>query len=82
MKTPRNLSGNDLIKLLKKKFGYKVTRQVGSHIRCTSFIKDEQHHITIPNHDPLKIGTLSAILEDIANRHNLTKQQLVEKLFK
>lgn len=55
---------------------------MGSHIRCTSFIKDEQHHITIPNHDPLKIGTLSAILEDIANRHNLTKQQLVEKLFK
>lgn len=59
MKIPRDLSGQELIKKLKK-FGYIPTRQVGSHIRLSTTVKGE-HHITIPNHDYLKIGTLSII---------------------
>ena len=59
MKLPRNVSAQDLIKG-SKQFGYEVTRQTGSHIRLTTQ-QNGQHHITIPNHDPLKIGTLSAI---------------------
>ncbi|NYE57789.1 putative RNA binding protein YcfA (HicA-like mRNA interferase family) [Carboxydothermus ferrireducens DSM 11255] len=35
-----------------------VTRQTGSHIRLTTTLKGE-HHVTIPLHDPLKIGTLN-----------------------
>ncbi|WP_175404116.1 type II toxin-antitoxin system HicA family toxin [Mucilaginibacter sp. PPCGB 2223] len=34
MKTPRNLSAQDLIKMLAK-HGYQVTRQKGNHIRLT-----------------------------------------------
>jgi predicted RNA binding protein YcfA (HicA-like mRNA interferase family) len=54
-KLPRDLSAKDLIKKLRK-LGYKKTRQVGSHIRITT---DEGgiHHITIPEHNPLRIGT-------------------------
>ena len=62
MKLPRDISGGELAKLLKK-FGYTAVRQSGSHIRLTTFQKGE-HHLTIPQHDPLKIGTLSAILSD------------------
>ena len=80
MKLPRDISGQDLIRYLKK-FGYEVTRQSGSHIRLTT-AKQGEHHITIPNHNPLKIGTLSSILTDIANHFNLSKDQLIMELFK
>lgn len=80
MKLPRNISGQDLIKYLKV-YGYEVTRQSGSHIRLTT-TKNGEHHITIPNHNPLKIGTLSSILSDIAAHFNLSKDQLITELFK
>ncbi len=80
MKLPRDISGQDLIRYLKK-FGYEVTRQSGSHIRLTT-VKQGEHHITIPNHNPLKIGTLSSILTDIANHFNLSKDQFITELFK
>jgi predicted RNA binding protein YcfA (HicA-like mRNA interferase family) len=79
MRIPRDISGQDLIKYLKH-YGYMVTRQTGSHIRITTEQKG-QHHITIPNHDPLKIGTLSSIIADIAEHFGKTKNQLLEELF-
>jgi predicted RNA binding protein YcfA (HicA-like mRNA interferase family) len=48
MKIPRDLSSGNFIKLLEK-FGYKITRQTGSHIRLTSSFKEKEHHITIPD---------------------------------
>jgi len=65
MKTPRNLSAQNLIKILSK-YGYETTRQKGSHIRLTRNSAEREHHITIPNHDPLRLGTLSSILNDVA----------------
>ena len=79
MKIPRDLSGSDLIKLLKK-HGFEPTRQSGSHIRLTTQ-KEGEYHITIPNHSPLKIGTLSAILSDIALHLKMTKEELMQELF-
>jgi predicted RNA binding protein YcfA (HicA-like mRNA interferase family) len=78
-KIPRNLSGRELIKKLKK-LGYQQTRQVGSHIRLTTKEKGV-HHITIPEHDPIKIGTLSNILKDIASHFEITKEELIDHLF-
>jgi hypothetical protein len=40
-----------------------------------------QHHITIPAHDPLKIGTLGAILGEVAMHLKLTREELLERLF-
>ncbi|MBU3663178.1 MAG: type II toxin-antitoxin system HicA family toxin [Bacteroidetes bacterium] len=78
MKLPRNVSAQDLIKG-SKKLGYEVTRQTGSHIRLTTH-QNGQHHITIPNHDPLKIGTLSAILSDIASHFGISKEEVIETI--
>jgi predicted RNA binding protein YcfA (HicA-like mRNA interferase family) len=79
MKIPRDLTGDGLIKLLSK-YNYKVTRQSGSHIRLTTQLNGE-HHITIPNHSPIKIGTLSAIINEIAIHFRKTKDELMHELF-
>jgi len=79
MKIPRGLSGSDLIRSLKM-LGYDQTRQSGSHIRLTTTLNGT-HHITVPYHDPLKIGTLSAILSDIAAHFKISKEELINKLF-
>jgi predicted RNA binding protein YcfA (HicA-like mRNA interferase family) len=57
-----------------------VSRQKGSHIRLTCKFPQE-HHITIPNHDPIKVGTLSGILTDIAVSRNQTKEDLITEIF-
>jgi len=79
MKLPRDITGNDLAKALGK-LGYHVTHQTGSHIRLTTN-ENGEHHLTIPAHNPLKIGTLSAILSDIESHHKLTREMLLEYLF-
>ena len=78
-KIPRDITGSELIKIIGK-FGYQITRQTGSHIRLTT-TENGIHHITVPNHSPLKIGTLSNILSDIAEHFQISKKELLEKLF-
>lgn len=79
MKLPRNLSGAQLIKALEQ-IGYQASRQAGSHVRLTC-LHPTEHHLTVPLHDPLRIGTLSAILADAASHHGMTRETLVSKLF-
>ena len=79
MRLPRDLSGSDLVKRLDR-LGYHVTRQTGSHIRLTSTAHGE-HHITVPRHDPLRIGTLAAVLDAVAVHHGLSRDALLERLF-
>jgi predicted RNA binding protein YcfA (HicA-like mRNA interferase family) len=78
-KIPRDLTGYELSKIIGQ-FGYEITRQSGSHIRLTTK-ENGIHHVTIPNHRPLRIGTLSNILSDIADHFQLSKKELLEKLF-
>lgn len=79
MKIPRDLSGAELVKRLGR-LGYVTTRQTGSHIRLTSTVRG-LHHITLPNHDPLKVGTLAAILASVAAHHGINRDELLHKLF-
>jgi len=79
-KIPRDISGFELIKILGKHYQYKATRQSGSHIRLTSFINGE-HHITIPNHNSIRVGTLSSILSDIALYLGKSKEEIIDELF-
>ncbi len=79
MRLPRDLSGNDLAQALRQ-LGYSITRQAGSHLRLTT-LQHGEHHITIPQHSPLRIGTLSAILSDVATHFEISRDQLVAQLF-
>jgi predicted RNA binding protein YcfA (HicA-like mRNA interferase family) len=76
---PRDLSGKQLIKVLKK-LDYYETRQVGSHVRLTTE-RHGVHHLTIPLNDPIKIGTLSSILLEVANHFKISKEELIDLLF-
>ena len=79
MKIPRDITANDLLKALKS-FGYEIVRQKGSHIRIKTELNGE-HYETIPNHKPIKIGTLSGILHNIAEHFDMTKEELMEQIF-
>ena len=81
MKLPRDMGGEELAALLDK-YGYKITRQTGSHIRLTSNSKGFDHHITIPRHKPLRVGTLSSIVNEIADYLKIERQKLVKELFR
>jgi len=80
LRLPRDLSGRHLAQLLRR-HGYEITRQTGSHLRLTSKIKGSQHHITIPAHEELKVGTLSAILADVAAYLEISRAAVIESLF-
>jgi len=80
MRLPRDMSGDDLIGRLAH-FGYQSTRQTGSHIRLTRQTEEEQQHLTIPRHKPLRVGTLNHILAQVAEHLQMSKQELLEQLF-
>ncbi len=79
MRLPRDINATGLIKALQK-FGYEVSRQKGSHIRLTTTFNGT-HHITIPHHNPLKLGTLSSIVNDVALHLGKTKDEIANELF-
>ncbi|MEE8593320.1 MAG: type II toxin-antitoxin system HicA family toxin [Candidatus Bipolaricaulota bacterium] len=80
MKLPKDIGGEDLTHLLSQ-YGYRISRQTGSHLRLSSSIKGGEHHLSIPNHKPLKVGTLSGVLSDVAGYLGIDKQDLLASLF-
>ncbi len=79
MRLPRDVSGRELAKLLGT-LGYAVTRQKGSHMRLTT-TQNGEHHVTIPAHKPLRIGTLKSVLTDIAAHFEVARDDLARQLF-
>lgn len=79
MRLPRDLTGAQMVRALTK-LGYSPTRQTGSHVRLTCQ-SPAQHHVTVPMHDPLRIGTLASVLTAVADAHGLTRDELLQRLF-
>jgi len=79
MKMPRDISGTELARLLEQ-FGYVISRQTGSHLRLTTQRAGE-HHIIIPYHSAIKLGTLNGILTDVAEHFGIEKSEVVNALF-
>ncbi len=80
MRLPRDRSGRDVARLLEP-LGYRITRQRGSHLRLTTQ-QGGEHHITIPDRDALRIGTLAAILDEVAKHLGIDRSELVNRLFR
>jgi aspartyl-tRNA(Asn)/glutamyl-tRNA(Gln) amidotransferase subunit C len=51
-------------------------------VRLTFNLKDIEHHITIPAHDPLRMGTLAQVLNEVATYLELSRDQLVQASFR
>ena len=79
MKIPRDIGASGLIRALRM-LGYESVRQDGSHIRLTTTLGGT-HHVTVPNHRPLKTGSLlGGVLKPVAAHHKLTVEELLAKL--
>ena len=76
MKLPRDLSGAELVKLLCKHYDYRRVNQEGSHVILETS-HPCQHRISIPDHHPLRIGTLNAILRAVANVKGVEKEDIL-----
>ncbi len=81
MKLPRDLSGHELAKMLRR-YGYQVARQTGSHLRLKTNIRGLDHYVTVPAHKTLKSGTLHSILSSVATYLEMDRSQLTEELFR
>jgi hypothetical protein len=71
------LSGPDLIRALERS-GY-VVPEPWAAIRLTH-PGPPQHHLTIPLHDALKVGTLAAILDDLGRTWKVDRIQVLRRL--
>lgn len=78
MKTPRDLNGTELVKKLKS-FGYLIYHQTGSHIIIRTQDNGE-HTLSIPNHKPLKVGTLDSVLGEVAEHFGLSKRDVIQQV--
>jgi len=50
-------------------------------MRVTSNLKGTEHHVTIPAHKELRIGTLGEILTDVARYLDMDRDELAKNLF-
>ncbi|HOC57330.1 MAG TPA: type II toxin-antitoxin system HicA family toxin [Verrucomicrobiota bacterium] len=71
MKLPRDISGFEAAKALRR-LGFVEIRQTGSH--C--ILRRQNRTVVVPQHKPLKPGTLKGIIEQAA----LTLEQFVKAL--
>src|ERR1035441_10151222 len=78
MRVPRRWSGADLKKALAA-WGYEETRQTGSHVRLTTQMRGI-HHVTVPDHKVLPLGTLKSILRDVARHFECTPDEILARL--
>jgi len=80
MKLPRDLSGKELARALAI-LGYTPTRQTGSHLRLRT-VESGEHHVTVPQHKTLPLGTLAAILSEVAEHFGITRDELASRIFR
>ena len=81
MKLPRDLSGAEVARRLARHYGYRVTRSRGSHMTVTLTVGGDQHQVTVPRHRDVRIGTLDAIVADVAACLGRPKQAVRDTLF-
>ena len=81
MKLPRDLSGTEVARRLARHYGYRVTRSRGSHMTVTLTAGGDQHQVTVPRHRDVWIGTLDALIADVATFLGLPKQAVRDTLF-
>jgi len=71
VKLPRDVNGADAARALRR-LGFAVQRQTGSHL----ILRREARTVVVPQHKPLKPGTLKGIIEQAG----LSLETFVENL--
>ena len=79
MKLPRDLDGAALARALCRDYGYRQVNQEGSHIILQ--VETPRHHrLAVPDHRPLRLGTLNAILRAVAAAQEVEKEAILRHL--
>lgn len=79
MKLPRNLDGRVLVKALRRDWGYEFVHQEGSHIILQTD-KPSHQRLPVPDHSPLRVGTLAAILRMVAEHKGVERDDILRSL--
>jgi predicted RNA binding protein YcfA (HicA-like mRNA interferase family) len=79
MKIPRDVSGIGLANTLCQRWQYTKVHQVGSHIILETSEPAHQR-IAIPDHHPLRLGTLLSILRSVAQHKGVTRDAIIASL--
>jgi predicted RNA binding protein YcfA (HicA-like mRNA interferase family) len=79
VKVPRDLSGAQLIKVLCRDWDYHTVHQEGSHVILQTETPGHQR-LSVPNHNPLRVGTLNGILRAVAIHKRVDRQALLDSL--
>lgn len=79
MKLPRDLAGRTLVKALCRDWGYRVVHQAGSHIILETDAPGHQR-IPVPDHNPIRVGTLNNILRLVAGHKGVEREALLRSL--
>ena len=79
MKIPRDVSGTHLADILCRRWRYSEVHQVGSHIILETSEPTHQR-IAVPDHHPLRLGTLISILRTVAQHKGVTRDTIIASL--
>jgi len=79
VKLPRDLYGRDLAQALCNRWSYVQVNRVGSHIILQTELP-QHHRVSIPDHKPLRIGTLNAILREVAAAKGISRDDILATL--
>ena len=79
MKIPRVLSGQQLVQILYRDWDYLLIPQEGSPVVIETE-KPSHQRLSNPNHKPLRIGTLTAIVRAVANHKGIERQAILKSL--
>jgi predicted RNA binding protein YcfA (HicA-like mRNA interferase family) len=79
MKIPRDVSGTHLANVRCRRWQYAKVHQVGSHIILETSEPTHQR-IAIPEHDPVRLGTLISILRAVARHKGVTRDAIIASL--
>lgn len=79
MKVPRDLSGEELVRVLCRRWGYSRVHQEGSHIILETGQPSHQR-ISIPAHPVLRLGTLNSILRCVSYHKQIGRETVLQSL--
>ena len=79
MKLPRDASGRDVAKALCRDWGYREVHQVGSHIILQTE-SPSPHRLSVPDHNPVRVGTLNAIVRTVAAHKGVERLDVLRTL--
>lgn len=79
MKLPRDLRGRDLAQALCRRWDYREVNREGSHIILQTETPSHQR-ISVPDHNPVRVGTLSNILRLVAAHKGVAREGILQSL--